>query len=895
MILWSRFRSLLRAILQRSGTEREMDTELRFHLNAYAEDLVRSGIPREEALRRARIEFGGIEQAKEQCRDARGLNLIDSLIQDIHYGLRMSAKNPGFTAVAVLTLALGIGANTAIFGLVDSVLLRRIPFREPQRLVNIWTLEADGDVHTPIPAQYQAVQDQSQSFERIAAAGWADYFYGSEESTPQTIPGFLVTANWMPTLGIRPWLGRNFREEEQTAGRDAVVLLSYDFWHKRFHADPEIVGKQIILNRRHVAIIGVLPRSLGPYFQDLEIFAPLVIDSYLSHGNLMGGKTRVEILARLRPEVTLAQANSEIDIIAGRLHNPEIPADRADRLVVQSFADQFEHPGPTERNARHGLGMTAVSAGIVLLIACANVASLLLARGVKRQREVAVRAVLGCSRGRMIRQLLTEGMILSFCGGAVALLVSQWGAVIISNTASGLIPGAYLQVNAHVFLVTLAISLLCALAFGLIPALLLIRVGLNQSLKDAASKATAGAHSLRFRNALVAGQVALGMVLLVVFGLLARSLINVKSASIGYDPRNVLTASTRLPPGGYASPSDRARLMREVADRMRSMPGVQSVGIADSLPMEGADSARLSIETSALQAQPVEEEVWFVCVNPDYFLTLKVPMLVGHPFQEDEHDNVAIINETFAKKYFPDTSPIGYHVAFVGSRSPSRRIVGVVSDFRQRNPEEDLRPLVYFPIAQLAPPRWSMAIRVRAVSDLPDISARISNWLQPVAPQLYWQMGTLQQLISNSESLTMRRPIIVLVASFGSLALLLVIVGVFGVTSYSVAERTREIGIRVALGASRREIARLVLLDCLRVVVVGLISGAFFAFVLASFLPTEGIGWSGSGVFLYHVSRADFVTYFSAALLLTIVVLTASWSPAVRATRVEPTVALRYE
>jgi predicted permease len=898
MILWSRLRSWVRAILRRSRMENEMDAELRFHIDAYAEDLIRDGVPPSEAMRRARIEFGGIAQMKEQCRDARGVNLVESLMQDLRFGLRTLGRNPGFTVVAVLTLALGIGANAAIFGLVDSAFLRGLPFHEPERLVHIWTIEADGDVHTPTPAEYQAVRQDSKSFEQIAAAGWAEYFYDVDGSFSQDLPGFLVTPNWLPTLGVRPLLGRNFREDEQIAGQDGVVMLSYDCWHARFHADPHIAGKQVLLNHRPVTVIGVLPQSLGPFYQELEIFAPLVMESYAGQGNVRAGKMRVQIIARLKQGVTLGQARSEAEVIAGRLRKPDAPADRSDRLVVEDFAEMLRHAGPTMQNARRGLWMTAIAAGVVLLIACANVASLLMARGVKRHREVALRAALGCSRGRMIRQLLTESTLLFFCGGVVAIVVTRWCEEIITKAASGIVPGAYLQVDARVFTVSLGVSLLSALAFGMIPALQVTRVNPNENLKDAARNMVGGSHSRRLRNALVGGQVALGMILLVGFGLLLRSFLHVESSRMGYEPRNVLTATIRLPATRYTAPSDRARLMRDAVERMRLMPGVESAGIADSLPMEGADAARLRIEIPAPKTTLAEDEIWFVSVGPEYFSTLKIPMLAGRSFREtDSHEGspVAIVNQTFAKQYFPGANPIGYRLAFADSPTTWREIVGVVFDFRQRNPEEDLRPLAYFPAAQTVPPRWSIAIRVRAASDIASVAARISDWLRPVDPQLNWGLGNMQAQIHDSESLTLRRPIITLLASFGSLALILVIVGVFGVTSYSVAERTREIGIRVALGAARREIAGLVLRESLGVTLAGLAVGTFGAFAMTSLFPTAGIGWSGSGIFLYGVSRTDSLTYISAAALLTSVVLAASWAPARRAMHVDPLVALRYE
>ena len=897
MRFWTRMRSWFRAMRHRSRTESEMDAELRFHIEAFADDFERSGVPRHEALRRARIEFGSIERAKEECREARGVSFVDGLMQDLRFGLRMLRKSPGFTSVAVFTLALGIGANTAIFGLVDSAFLRGLPFREPERLVHVWTIEDDGDFHTPTPGQYQAVREGSNSFEQVAAMGWADYFYSPDGSLTENLPGSLVTANWFSTLGVQPLLGRNFREEEQRAGQDAVVILSYDFWQSRFHADPRMVGQQIVLNRRSVTVIGVLPISSSSKYGS-KVFAPLLLNSYASQDNVRAGKMRVQVSARLKPDVTLSQARSEVEVIGEQFKNPSALADQSKRLIVEDFAEMFRHPGPTAQNAQRGLWMTAVASGVVLLIACANVASLLLARGVKRHRELAVRTALGSSRGRMTRQLLTESTLLFFFGGMVALIVTRGCQAVITKLASDTDTGAYLQLDARVFIVSLAVSLLCALGFGLIPALYASRVNLNEGLKETAPNAAGGTHSRRLRNCLVEGQVALGMVLLVGFGLLLRSFLHVESSRLGYDPRNVLTATLRFPATHYTAPLDRARLMHDATGRMGLMPGVESVGIADSLPMNGADSARLRIEAATPNAPPLEQEIWFVSVSPQYFSTLKVPILAGRAFRDRDGQGsrpVAIVNETFAKQLFQGTNPIGSHVAFADSPTTWREIVGVVSDFRQRNPEEDSRPLAYFPVAQTTPPRWSMAIRVRSTSDMGNVAARISNWLQPVDPQLYWELGSMPAQLHDSESMTLRRPVITLLASFGSLALILVVVGVFGVTSYSVAERTREIGIRTALGAGHFQIVGLVLRESLVVASAGLAVGTLFAFAMARFFPTEGIGWSGSGIFLYGISRTDSLTYLSAAALLTGVVLAASWAPARRAMRIDPLVALRHE
>src|SRR5882757_6986578 len=485
----------LRALSQRKTVESELDQELRAHLENETEKYVAAGLSPQDAARRARIALGGLEQIKEQCREARGISFLETLLYDVRYGLRMLRKSPGFTAVAIFTLAIGIGANSAAFGLVDASLMRALPFREPERLVHVWTTDAAGELHTPSPSEYSALRSGSQSFERVAGSGWMDFYFENDASTGERLAGFLVTSNWLPTLGIQPVLGRNFLDEEQTAGRDAVVILSYACWRTRFHADRHIVGKQFALNRRSVTIIGVLPQSLGPYYEDTDVFAPLVLDSYRENGSVRAGMVRVQIVARLRPGVTLDQARSETEVIAQQLRGRRDAADQSGHLVVEDFAQMFRHLGPTRQNALRGMWMTACAAGLVLLIACSNVASLLLARGVKRRREVALRAALGCSRARMIRQLLTESTLLFACGAAFGLMFLQWSRDIISRAASGLVPGTYLQADTRVLAVTVGASFMTALFFGMIPALHATRVNLNDTLKDAVPNALGGSQS----------------------------------------------------------------------------------------------------------------------------------------------------------------------------------------------------------------------------------------------------------------------------------------------------------------------------------------------------------------------------------------------------------------
>ena len=839
----------------------------------------------------------GLEQIKEPRHESRGMHFLETLFQDVRYALRVLRKSPGFSAVAILTLTLGIGANSAVFGLARSALFHTLPFREPQRLVHVWTTDATGELHTPTPAEYLAVRKNSKAFEQVSGAGWSDFVYENGQSASETLNAFLVTPNWIPTLGIQPFLGRNFVDAEQVRGRDAVVILSFDCWRNRFHSDAHIAGKQITLNRRPATIIGVLPQSLGPYYQDVDVFAPLVLDSYVETGSVRSGIVRVQIVARLAAGATLEQARTEAEVVAQQSKRSSNSTDRSGHLVVEDFAEMFRHPGPTRQNAQRGMWMTAVAAALVLLVACANVASLLLARGVKRRREVALRAALGCSRPRMIRQLLTESTLLFACGAVLALIVVKWSNEIITTAAAGLVPGSYLQLDAPVFLATLGVAFLTALVFGMFPARRAARIEINDTLKEAASTAAAGLQSRRPRNFMVVFQIALGMMLLVGFGLLLRSLRNVETAPIGYDPRNVLTATLKLPPTLYTEPAARARLLREAIERARLSPAVESVGATQSLPMYGAESASFKIESALPGVTPFETELYFVTASPDYFSTLKVPLLAGRAFRDTDtftSNPVAIVNETFAKQFFPRANPVGQHLALADAHTWTE-IVGVVADFSQRNPEEDSRPLAYFPILQRLPGQWSMAMRLRTAADDASVARQLADSLRQIDPQLYWQFGSMRQQILESESLTLRRPVLVLSASFAVLALILALVGVFGVMSYSVSERTREIGIRVALGAVRGEIANLVLRETLAVTAAGLLLGAIGAYVIAQFLPTSGIGWSGSGIFLYRVSRTDPVTYLGAAFLLTTVAVAASWLPARRATRVDPLVALRHE
>ena len=819
---------------------------------------------------------------------------MGTLLQDLRYGLRMLAKDRGFTAVAVLTLALGIGANTAIFSVVNSVLLKSLPFpyQDPERLVSV----ASGDLGSGFGdnislGDFEEWKTRNHVFERMAVFEGAWFTLAGDE--PQRIHGDFISADWLPTLGIQPTLGRNFEAGEEQAGRDAVVILSNDGWRRRFNADPNIVGKRLTLNDRSYTVVGILPPSFK--FYDREIFAPLVPGSAATDHSQ--SSMTYHAFARLKQRVTLQQAQVEIAGIARQLEL-QFPVTNRGRLVwlgtVKEAATELQ---PTPKRMHQTLWIMFGAVGLMMLVACANISGLLLARGVTRQREFALRTALGSTRGRVIRQLLTETAVPFLAGGSAGVALAFWSRGLLAKTMASYLGDAVVAIDGRVFAFGLLVALVSGLVFGLAPARQAVSVNLNDALKDS-PHAIGGLSRNCVHSSLVITEMALALVLLISFGLLFRSFLQVEAVSLGFDPSHVITVSAGLDQPRYSGPAARIALAKSVLQKALKVPGVQTAGITDSLPLQGADGMWFVIEGRAA-SQGQQATLRTVAVTPDSFRTLKIPFLQGRMFTEGDMATapaVVVINQTLARRFFPGQSPLGKRLRMEDSPTVWREIVGVAADVRQRNLDEDSAPIVYRPWDQAPQSNLSLAMRVASASDEPMVAAKLRRELHTVDKSQVWkQPETMDQLIYESESVSLRRPVVRLLGIFGILAALVAAVGLYGVMSYSVTQRTQEIGIRVALGADRSTILALVFKRTALLLAMGIALGIAASLLLTRLLPTGPIGWTGAAIHLYGISRTDLLTYASFSVLLALIVMIASYIPARRATKVDPIVALRYE
>jgi predicted permease len=901
MTLPSRFISWLRATLYRPGMESEMDTELRFHLEAYADDLVRTGVPHQEALRRARLEFGAIERAKEECREARGVTFIETLSHDLRHAVRLLRKNPSFATVAMLTLALGIGANTAVFSVIDAVLFRPLPVSAPHELLDVYNTKP-GEMfdHAPLAyPDYADFRDNNKTFAGLLA--FAPNFLALERNSEnEMILVEAVSGNYFDVLGLKPVLGRTFDAAQAVApGGYPCVVLSYTAWQQKFNADPAIVGKTIRLNGIVLAVLGVAPRDFFGLMRGLSpaLWVPVTMDSTLHMGDPLQdrGSQWLFVTGRLNPGVSAAQAQAELKTIASRLER-EYPKSNQSRGVELLPASQVKIM-PEIDSALYATSYVVIAfVALILLIACANLAGMLLARGSVRRKEIALRVALGAGRRRLIRQLLTESLLLSLVGGALGLFLTIFFDRAVSRALQELHLGVPIQVglaltlNFRVFMYTLIAVTGATLLFGLVPALKASDVNLNSGLKD---EAGCGRSKHRTLKALVVAQVASSLLLLICAGLSLRSMRNAFRVDPGFKSDGVITAS--FYPSLAGMNADQAvSFYNDLTSRVRGLPGVQSVALTQRLPL----TLGIQVSTCAPQGKdtgPLERwpHVDRSSVGPGYFRTMQIPVLRGHEFTERDTSmspRVVIINEALANLFWPGREAIGQKVRF-GADEKYAEVVGVTPNGKYRTLGEKARPYIYRPVRQQADQDLILLARVaidandaRDTAAAPVAIATLRQSLREFEQQVpAMQFESLEDRISVS--LLLPRVAASLFGFLGLLGLALASIGLYGVIAYTTSQRTHEIGIRMALGAKSREILQLILRQGLILGAAGVAIGLAAAFAITRLLT----------VMLYGISATDAVTFLGISLLLLLISLVASYIPARRATRVDPLVALRYE
>jgi putative ABC transport system permease protein len=797
-----------------------------------------------------------------------------TLWQDLRYGARMLLKQPGFTFVAALTLALGIGANGAIFSVVNAVLLRPLPLREPERLVKIWENKPDMIQGTASIPNLEDWREQNDVFTGITAYQFGSFSLPGRDY-PERIFGVTASANFFDVVGVAPQTGRVFREGEDRPGAHRVVVMSARLWERNLAADPNIVGKEILLNGENHTVIGVMPVHFRFPSRLVEVWVPLVPDP-----DLIANRADHNFLAlgRLKSGVTFEQAQEQMRAIAKRieLQYPDIQARRSVLLIPLHEE--------TVRSVRPALRALMAAVGFVLLIACVNVANLLLARAAGRRREIAIRMALGAGRFRLLRQLLTESLILSALGGAFGLLLAKWGVnALLSLFADALPRASEIGLDGRVVGFTLLLSLLTGIVFGLSPALQSAGEDLQTALKEGG--AACGAPQRHWlRGALVVLEIAASLVLLAGAGLLIRSFLRLQQTDVGLRPEHVLTMGVALPPAKYSSPQATITFYEQLLERVAALPGVGRAGVINHLPLQRTgenDGFNLEGHDPYPPGQaPIAEKR---IVSPDYFRAIGVPLLAGRFFNaQDQADStqVVIVNQTLARDYLADQNPIGKRISWLDGDWMT--IVGVVGDVKQSGLTQPTRPEIHHPFTQS--PRGGMSLVVRGAVDPATLSVSVRGAAQEVDPALpVFNVKTMETVIADSVS--GNRLNALLLGLFAALALGLSAIGIYSVMSYTVGQNTREIGVRMALGARGADVLKLVLGQGLALTAVGLGMGIAAAFALTRLMEN----------LIFGVSATDPVTLIVTPLLLTFVALLACYVPARRATKVDPLVALRNE
>lgn len=808
---------------------------------------------------------------------------METLINDICYGVRGLRKQPGFTLIAVITLALGIGANTAIFSIISAVLLRPLPYAQSENLVVPW-----GDEDDTLQASALSYPDfadwrtQTQTLEYIAAYQRTGTLLRQPHTDPERISGATVDADLFPLLRVKPALGNVFTRVHDQVGADPVIVIGHNLWQRRFNSDPQIIGQQIRVGSTSATVIGVLPADFRfpPQATRTDYLRPLA----QSLGEVAKARSVYQLpaVARLKPGATAAQAESEMKLIGQRLEQ-QYP-DAGFRLGGGLVTLQESLVG----NSRTSLLILFGAVGLVLLIACANVANLLLARAATRHREIALRTALGASKWRVVRQLLTESLVLAALGGIVGLLLGLWGVKSVAVGSPVNIPGLKdAGLDPAVFAFTVGVTFLTGILFGLAPALSVSRVKLREALNESGRGGGESRVRQRMRDLLVVGEIALSLVLLIGAGLLVSSFLRLREVNPGFDAQNVLSTYLSLAKAKYPDAEKQARAFSEIVGRVSSAPGVEAAAVIFPLPFSGTGATNTFIIDGRPPARPDDKPMAeYRAISADYFNVMRVPLRRGRTFSERddaEAPPVIIVNESLTRRFFGDADPLGQHIIMERAdvtEQVKAEIVGVVGDVRHEGFDAQAGPELYVPYQQA--PEAAMDLVVRTSSA--NLAASVRDRIKQVDSEQY--VSTVQPLTELlSASLARRRFDTLLTGLTAGLALLLAMVGIFGVTAYAVTQRTREIGVRMALGAQPRDVLRLVLGRGLRLILYGIGAGLVAAFALTRVL----------GTMLYGITATDPLTFIAVSLGLIFVALLACYIPARRATKVDPLIALRYQ
>jgi putative ABC transport system permease protein len=810
---------------------------------------------------------------------------METLFQDARYGFRALLKNPGFTLVAVITLAIGIGANTLIFSIVDSVLLRPLLFKDSGRLVMLWqtnSQQRDPQEKNPQvagPADFNDWNTQNQVFEGLAAFfNWTYNLTGVDE--PERLESAIVTGSFFDVLGMRPELGRAIIPDDDQPGKDNVVVLSRGFWQRRFGSDAAIIGKSITLNRNQFTVVGVMPAAFNFPNPAVELWVPFGFSAAQAQDR--EGKF-LKVIARLKPDVKLDKARAAMSTIASQLEQ-QYPATNTGRGIELAALRENE-----VSSIRPGLLLLLGAVGFVLLIACANVSSLLLAKAAARRKEMAIRAALGASRRRLVSQMLTESALIAAIGGGTGTLLAVWGMDILISLNPGDIPRlADARIDGRVLGFTLILSILTALIFGLVPALSASKPDLQEAIRETGS--TSETHSrLKLHNLLIVSEVAVALVLLVGAGLMIRSFLRLHEVDPGFNTENMLTLRLWLPASRYGSNEQQTAFFQQLIDRIETVPGIKSVGAIQDLPLRANRMGfKFVIEGRAATKSAEEPDAAYRAITPEYFRTMSIPLIQGREFfRQDERTStpVVIINQSMARQFWPGEDPIGKRIRFGERDAPWYSIVGIAGDVKHMGLDAKEGAAIYQPYAQkqFSFLRW-MTLVIRTDAQPTSLIAAVRSQVHALDnDQPVYDIATLDQLLSNS--IAKPRFYTALLGAFAVLALILASVGTYGVMSFSVNQRRREIGIRLAMGARRGDIFKLVVGRGLLLALTGVAIGLGGALALTRVM---------SGL-LFGVSATDPMTFIMISLLLTGVALVACFVPARRATRVDPMVALRYE